>query len=234
MRLLEQPQKLNIRNYDWLLQQQSNAPLRHSPLLPNTIRCVIVGPSNCGKTSVMLNLLEDKNGLRFENVYLFSKSLYQPMYRYLKEILDPIKGINYYEFKDSDEILSPNEAKSNSIMIFDDVSCEPQSVIREYFSMGRHNKIDSFFLSQSYSKISKQLIRDNVNFLIVFKQDETNLKHVYHDHVNTDFDYDKFIKLCRFCWNNEKYGFLVISKDNDINRGRYRKGFDHFIDINNI
>jgi len=29
---------------------EKNQPPRHSALLPNTIRALIVGPSNCGKT----------------------------------------------------------------------------------------------------------------------------------------------------------------------------------------
>lgn len=238
VRLTKQRHKLPIKDYNWLQNtatiSNSNNIKRHGNLLPSTIRCIITGPSNCGKTNIMLNLLESENGLRFENVYIFSKSLYQPMYKYLKILLKPIKGINYYEYTDSESIMSPSEAKKNSIFIFDDVACDPQSVIREFFSMGRHNFIDSFYLCQTYSHISKHLIRDNANLLVVFKQDETNLKHIYNDHVNTDFKYEKFLDLCRFCWNDDKYGFLVISKDDDIKSGRYRKGFDQYINVSHI
>ncbi|KYN28024.1 hypothetical protein ALC57_02564, partial [Trachymyrmex cornetzi] len=44
---------------------------------------------------------------------------------------------------------------------------------------------------QTYARIPKHLIRDNANLLILFKQDGTNLKHVYNDHVNTDMSYDE-------------------------------------------
>jgi len=71
------------------------------------------------------------------------------------------------------------------------------------------------------------LIRDNANLLILFKQDDINLKHVYNDHVNTDMSYEDFCELCRNCWQ-QKYGFLVIDKDSAFTDGRYRKGFnDH-------
>lgn len=60
---------------------------RHGQLLPNTIRGIICGPSNCGKTNVMLNLLFSENGLIFENVYVFSKSLVQPKYMLLECVL---------------------------------------------------------------------------------------------------------------------------------------------------
>ena len=39
------------------------------------VRAVICGPSGYGKTNVLLSLLESPNGLRFENVYVYSKSL---------------------------------------------------------------------------------------------------------------------------------------------------------------
>ena len=58
-----------------------------------------------------------------------------------------------------------------------------------------------------------------------------NLKHIYNDHVNTDMTFDKFKELCLYCWNCDKYGFVIIDKDSELNNGRYRKGFDCFINI---
>lgn len=227
MRLTKQTQRLTIKNFNTFQNEQKK---RHGILLPNTIRCLITGPSNCGKTNVMLNLLEHVNGLRFENVYIYSKSLYQPIYMYIKELLRPIKGIEYYEFNDQENIINPTEAKQNSVFIFDDVASQKQEVMRDFFSMGRHNLIDSFYLTQTYAKIPKHLIRDNANMLILFKQDDLNLKHVYRDHVNTDMSFEQFLKLCSICWQSN-YGFLVICKDFDLNNGRYRKGFDEYISL---
>jgi len=51
-------------------ENEKNLPSRHSALLPNTIRALIVGPSNCGKTNIMLSLIESANRLKFENVYV--------------------------------------------------------------------------------------------------------------------------------------------------------------------
>ena len=93
--------------------------------------------------------------------------------------------------------------------------------------MGRHSNVDCFYLCQTYAKIPKYLIRDNANLLILFKQDGTNLKHVYNDHVNTDMTYEDFCALCRNCWQRE-YGFAVIDTDSAMSNGRYRKGFNEF------
>ena len=56
-----------------------------------------------------------------------------------------------------------------------------------------------------------------------------NLQHIYNDHVNTDMTFVQFKNLCMQCWNDDKYGFIVIDKDRNLNAGRYRKGFDSFI-----
>lgn len=229
MRIVKQGTSLNIENDDFEGNDHQQIK-KHGFLFPSTVRCLIVGPSNCGKTNVMINLIEHENGLKFENVYVYSKSLYQPKYQYLEKLLKPIKGIGYFPFSASENILHPSEAKQNSLFIFDDVACDKQDVIREYFSMGRHNNIDSFYLCQTYAKIPKHLIRDNANFLILFKQDDMNLKHVYSDHVGSDCSFENFKALCSLCWETP-YGFLCISKDSKLNEGRYRKGFDHYIYI---
>ncbi|WP_221935831.1 hypothetical protein, partial [Klebsiella pneumoniae] len=190
--------------------------------------CIISGPSNCGKTNVVFNLLTKPNGLRFNNVYIFSKSLNQPKYQLLEKVLSEVPEVYFFKFDAKDDIMPPNEAKPYSIFIFDDVSCEHQCIIKTYFSMGRHNDIDSIYIGQTYSKIPKQLIRDNVNFLIVFKQDDMNLKHIYTDHVGADISYDKFKEICGKAWE-ERYGFVVIDKEQAIKNGRYRIGFDQYV-----
>jgi len=74
------------------------------------------------------------------------------------------------------------------------------------------------------------MVRDNSNLIILFKQDEMNLRHVYDDHVNTDMPYAQFREMCPACSPN--HGFLVINKDGELNEGRYRKGFDCFVTTN--
>lgn len=227
MKIIEQKCRLPIQNLDYLAENAKKVH-RHGKLLPSTIRCIVCGPSNCGKTNLMFSLLSDPNGVRFENVYLYSKSLYQPKYQMLGEILRSIQGMGFYPFKDNDVILNPSEARKNSIFVFDDVACDGQDVMRAYFSMGRHACVDCFYLCQTYARIPKHLIRDNANVLVLFKQDEMNLRHVYSDHVNTDMTFDQFKAMCAECWR-DNYGFLVISKDDEVGNGRYRKGFDAYI-----
>lgn len=226
MRFIKQLDTLTVNNHDF----KKSYSKKHSALLPDSIRCIIAGSSGCGKTNTLISLIEEPKGLKFKNVYVFSKSLHQPKYEYLKKVLEPIKGLGYFTFSQHEDVIPVSEAKPHSIMVFDDVITDKSMSVRDYFCMGRHNLIDSFYLSQTYSKIPKQLIRDNANLIILFKQDVLNLKHVYDDHIGNDLSFNQFKTVCAECWK-EPHGFIVIDTESDINNGRYRKGFDSYISL---
>ena len=113
----------------------------------------------------------------------------------------------------------------HSIMVFDDIAMEKQNIVKDFFSRGRHNGVDSFYLCQSYSQVPKHLVRDNVNFLMIFKQDHFNLLNIYKAHVNSDVSFEEFMDMCRKCWDKD-FGFLLINKEEKMNKGRYKMGFD--------
>ena len=139
--------------------------------------------------------------------------------------------MNYFSFSEHEAVIKPDDVLPDSLMIFDDVATEQQDIIRAYFCMGRHKRVDSFYLCQTYSRIPKQLLRDNANVIVLFRQDETNMKHVYTDHVNTDMTLTEFKSICAMCWSSSPHGFIVINKECDMKHGRYRLGFDNFIFI---
>lgn len=220
---------LPVENLDYLNDKyELEKSRKHGELFPNSCRFIFAGPSGCGKSNALLSLIFNLNGLHFENVYIFSKSLYQPKYQILEHILSNVSGVGYFPFKENAEIDEPNDAKSNSIFIFDDVIGENQDKIKSYYAMGRHKSIDVAFLCQTYVAAKKHIIRDNANILVIFKQDDVNLKHIFDEHVSPDMTYETFKKICGICWN-DNFGFLVIVKDFDLNNGRYRLGFDKYI-----
>ena len=135
--LKEQTIKLPVENIDECVERKK-IEHRHSSLLPNTIRAVFCGPSNCGKTNALISLIKNENGLYFQNIYLYSKSLSQPKYRYLESLLKPIQEISFHQYHDREQVISPSEAKPNSLMIFDNIACEKQDHLKAYFCMGRH------------------------------------------------------------------------------------------------
>lgn len=226
MRFVEQDRKLTVDNIDPGAVRDRKP--RHGTLFPDTIRALIVGPSGCGKTNLIFTLLTHVNGIKFENVYIYSKTLHQAKYIMLEEILNKVDGVNLFKFQENDNVIPPEKALSNSVFIFDDIIMESQGIVRSYFSRGRHNQIDVCYLAQSYSRVPKQLIRDNANFIVLFRQDEMNLKHAYDEHVSTDMSYLEFKMFCAKCWLRSRFDFVVISKEHDRDNGRYRCGFDSY------
>lgn len=225
MKLVRQKHSLQIpilKSTDSVCQSKG----RHGPLLPENIRGVICGPSNCGKTCVALGLLLHPLGLRYKNVYIFSNSIFQPKYQKLKNV---IAGIPEMTFHGSQNVLLPvDQIKPYSVVIFDDFQHNSQTEIQRYFSMGRHFQVDVFFICQTYSYITKQLLRDNLNLVVLFEMDPLNLKHVFSDHVaSSDISFTEFTNMCKKCWQRP-YGFMVINKDSPNDQGRYRFGFDEF------
>jgi len=200
---------------------------RHGPLLgTRQLRSLIIAPSGGGKTNLMLSLLLDKNGLFYENIYLYSKTLSQPKYTFLSRVLEPLQ-IGFYTFNDSKEFVPLEQVKPRSIIVIDDLMCENQELMKEYFTQGRHMNIDIFYLCQSYAHIDKHCIREQANLLILFKMDSLNLKHVYEDHILGEMTWNKFKTMCMKCWNVQKYSFFSFFKDED--EGRFRRGLDEYI-----
>lgn len=236
MRFAKQLIDIPVGNIDERTRTTINASKakRHSNLLPNNLRCIIAGPSGCGKTNVLISLIESEHGLKFENLYLYSKTLDQEKYKYLCEMLRSIKEIGCYTFSANQNVIDSNQMKKNSLIVFDDVINDRgmnKTVVRNIFTLGRHRCLDVVYLVQSYTKLDKHLIRDNCNFVILFRQDDLNLKHVYNDFgVNADMKFDQFRELCLECWR-EPFGFVCISTEHEANSGRYRKIFNQYLQV---
>ena len=72
---------MNIRSDYTII---NDAARQNNPLLPSNIRMLLVGKSNCGKTTVLFNLLLQPGWIDYTNLYVFGNSLHQPVYKILK------------------------------------------------------------------------------------------------------------------------------------------------------
>lgn len=178
---------------------------------------------------MIFNLVIHENGFKFENIYLYTKTTpNQEKYALLKNIIYSVKGANLFKFTDADQVIRPNLVKQNSIFVFDDVISGTQTPIRDFLSMRRHSGANLiFYLVQPYSKIPKLLVRDNVNFLILFKNDDKNLRHIFNDHCSVDMEFLEFRQLYHLCWNKKYFGFIVIDKTRETNKGNTDLVFIH-------
>ena len=74
---------MNIsKRYAW---QSVGNCRENSPLLPQSLRGLVIGKSGCGKTTVIFNLLLQPGWLDYNHLYIFGKSLDQQAYKILRK-----------------------------------------------------------------------------------------------------------------------------------------------------
>ena len=163
----------------------------------NNNRTLLVGPSFSGKTYLMLKIL---SRISDRDICIITKSTleqYTNSKFKIKEINDEHKPLNEYE---------------NGIIVFDDILGSSNSgFIDQFFIRGRHNKLDIYYLSQSYFDLPKRTIRNNSNKIILFTQTLKDIEHIYRDVAGYDMNYDEFKDLCRKSWE-EDYNYLYIDR----------------------
>ena len=255
--------------YSW--STSSSTQRQNSPLLLKNVRGLIIGKSNCGKTTVLMNLLLQPGWLDYTHLYVFGLSLHQMEYQVLKkgfEIglskeqisnlfvhqevlrkkdLTPIKALDEYGgirkgkikadfFSECSSIPDPAELDKDvkNLLILDDCILGKQNKAEAYYTRGRHNNCDTFYISQNYFLLPRQTIRENANFIILFRQDMKNLQHIHADHCGTDMTLDEFKKFCEKVWSAVGYNSVVIDLTSDTVNGKYRMNLDTFYIPTNI
>src|SRR5208282_5234436 len=116
--------------------------------------------------------------------------------------------VEFYD--DSSNIPDPSElnTKHKNLIIFDDIMLEKQNKCEAYYTRGRHNNVDCFYISQNYIKLPRQTIRENSNLFLLFPQDNITLDNFYRDHC-TDINKNDFKNLCNKTWD-KPYSFVTV------------------------
>src|SRR5258708_10541745 len=112
-----------------------------------------------------------------------NKTMKETITKVLKDD-EAIRSSTKEAIKDPKEL----DPKCNHIMVFDDVMLKDQSIIKEYFTSARHNSVNLFYLAQSFYKIDKDCIRDNMNMLILFRHGKKTLRCIFDDIVSGDME----------------------------------------------
>ena len=180
-------------------------------------RTLIVGPSFCGKTHLLLNKLQlirlDDNTRK---IHIITRSPEQ----YSNTAL-LASGIEIEQVKVEVDLEDESiQDFQNCCVVFDDMLDTSQKLLDPFFTRGRHNDLDVYYLSQSYFDLPKRTIRNNSNIIILFQQTLKDVEHIYRDIAGFDMSYDEFKSLCKEAWR-DKYNCLLINRLEDKNGSKY-------------
>ena len=169
----------------------------------NCNRTLIVGPSFCGKTLLLLNKLQL---IRLDNpeqkIRIITRSPEQNSKIEIEDVSveEDLEDRTLQDFQ-------------NSCVVFDDMLDSNQKLIDPFFTRGRHNDLNIYFLSQSYFDLPKRTIRNNSNIIIYYR-------YIYTDIAGFDMSYDEFKRFCKEAWR-DKYNYSLINRLEDKNGSKY-------------
>ena len=101
----------------------------------------------------------------------------------IKEIGEKNRPLNEYE---------------NAIIVFDDIlDTLSTKHLGRFFIKGRENKLDIYYLSQTYFDLPKRKIRKSSNKKILLYKASKDKENIYGDVGGYNMDYDEFKHICR-------------------------------------
>ena len=180
-----------------------------------TNRTLIVGPSFCGKTPLLLNklrLIRLEDPEKQIRIITRSPEQYEDVELYIS---GASQGIEV------EENVGDLEEYRGCCVVFDDMLDSNQKLIEPFFTKGRHKSCDVYYLCQSYFDAPKKTVRNNSNVIILFQQTLKDVEHIHRDISGFDMSYEEFKSLCREAWN-ENFNYLLINRLEDKNGSRYR------------
>ena len=244
---------MNIsKQYTW---RKVTGKRNNSPLLPHNIRGLVIGKSGCGKTTVIFNMLLQPDWLDYNHLYVFGESLHQTEYKVLKkgfedeltksqisnvfthqippEELDHYSGVRSGTIKadfydDCSAIPDPSDLdpSQKNLLLLDDCFLGKQNKAEAYYTRGRHNNRDTLYIAQNYFRLPRHTIRENSNFIILFRQEDKNLAHIHADHCADDMTLQEF-KQRNNVWKHD-HKFVTIDLTSPLLNGKYRENFSRF------
>ena len=220
------------------------------------VRCIITGPSECGKLVFLMNLILNIIN-EYDKIYIYSPSLHQDLYQKsfkcfsnyipihiipnilngedIDVVIEEIVNNNDFEKSDTEietyesiELKFPQEYDDGGIIILDDLNEKEMNDprVQAMFKRSRQNNLSIFIISQDYYELPKRTIRANGNIYRIFKPN--NFRDVQNLYQDkASMDMTlNEFKLLTSTCWNKNYQPLTIDMTKDRYQSRYRLGLN--------
>ena len=196
--------------------------------IKNPFRMAVSAPSGSGKTSFILNLIQEfsKGEGTFSDITIITQNKDEPRYNYLHRIAPDIQ---IKEGLHSIPQLDKMNKKLSHLVVFDDCILErDQTPIIKYYIRARKLGCSVAYLSQSYFDIPP-LIRKNCSYLVILKLGGLReVKDVLRQFA-LNVSKEQLVKMYEYA-TAEKLSCLLIDVEEKDDEKKFRKGLDEFLD----
>ena len=192
---------------------------------------MLVGPTGCGKTNTLCNML--LQWLSPDRVTIYTINPNQDKYRTLVDFFEMIKeesGDDILDIQDPEDVTPVEELddEENKVVVFDDIKIDKKNMdrIKEYFSLSRNKNCNCIYLCQSYYDVPKYIRRNTKCFCLFPSLDNRDVMHIATDHVR-EIPKEEFQKIYRDA-TSERYDFMCLDKTSKHPPEMYRRNFNGF------
>ena len=84
-----------------------------------------------------------------------------------------------------------------------------------FFTRGRHQNLDIYYISQSWYELTKNIIRNNCSRIMLLSQTLKDITMIYNDISGLLMSFSKWPKFCRESWQ-KRYNYTQTDKDKDL------------------
>ncbi len=203
---------------------------RHHFLLPNC-HYMLVGPTGCGKTNTLCNML--LQWMHPDRIAVYTINADQDKYMMLREFFDAVEretGEHILDIESPEDVLPVEELddEDNKVIVFDDIKIDRKSMdrIKEYFSLSRNRNCNCVYVCQSYYDVPKYIRRNTKCFCLFPELDNRDVLNIATDHAR-GLGKEEFQNVYRDA-TVKPHHFMCLDKTAKHTPEMYRQNFDGF------